>query len=416
MSDPKPKIRIEHLIKIYGENCGAALKLFSQGASREAILQATGQVLGIADVSLTINPGEIFVVMGLSGSGKSTLIRCINRLIAPTRGHIYIDDEDIAYIDEKRIRQIRLTKVSMVFQHFGLFPHRTVVNNVEYGLKLLGMSKTQRRRKALATLEVVGLAPWADYRPSALSGGMQQRVGLARALATDAEILLMDEPFSALDPLTRREMQNELLRLQKELNKTIVFITHDTPEALKLGDRIAVMKEGVIVQLGTPQELLNQPTNDYIRDFIQDVNRGQILKAGTIARPTICLILGQELDQVALQQIQNQNLQRIYILNPDQEPIGFIDPQQLDLEIQQDLKDITNQLIQTNFSQVKATAPLEDIFHLYRNEPSLVVVDETGKFQGVLEQADVLASLSRFGEVFDPQKEPLSINITGENL
>ncbi|SKB12988.1 glycine betaine transporter subunit; ATP-binding compoent of ABC superfamily [Planktothrix sp. PCC 11201] len=416
MSDPKPKIRIEHLIKIYGENCGAALKLFSQGASREAILQATGQVLGIADVSLTINPGEIFVVMGLSGSGKSTLIRCINRLIAPTRGHIYIDDEDIAYIDEKRIRQIRLTKVSMVFQHFGLFPHRTVVNNVEYGLKLLGMSKTQRRRKALATLEVVGLAPWADYRPSALSGGMQQRVGLARALATDAEILLMDEPFSALDPLTRREMQNELLRLQKELNKTIVFITHDTPEALKLGDRIAVMKEGVIVQLGTPKELLNQPTNDYIRDFIQDVNRGQILKAGTIARPTICLILGQDLDQVKLQQIQNQNLQRIYILNPDQEPIGFIDPQQLDLEIQQDLKDITNQLIQTNFSQVKATAPLEDIFHLYRNEPSLVVVDETGKFQGVLEQADVLASLSRFGEVFDPQKEPLSINIAGENL
>lgn len=394
MSDPKPKIRIEHLIKIYGENCSAALKLFSQGANREAILQATGQVLGIADVSFTINPGEIFVVMGLSGSGKSTLIRCINRLITPTRGHIYIDDEDIAYIDEKRIRQIRLTKVSMVFQHFGLFPHRTVADNVEYGLKLLGMSKTQRRNKALEALEVVGLAQWADYRPSALSGGMQQRVGLARALATDAEILLMDEPFSALDPLTRREMQNELLRLQKELNKTIVFITHDTQEALKLGDRIAVMKEGVIVQLGTPKELLNQPTNDYIRDFIQDVNRGQILKAGTIARPTICLILGEDLEPGTLKQIQNQNLQRIYILNSDQEPIGFIDPEQLDLAIQQDLKNITNKLIQTNFSQVKSTVPLEDIFHLYRNEQSLVVVDETGKFKGVLESADVLASIS----------------------
>lgn len=396
MSDPKPKIRIEHLIKIYGENCSAALKLFSQGANREAILQATGQVLGIADVSFTINPGEIFVVMGLSGSGKSTLIRCINRLITPTRGHIYIDDEDIAYIDEKRIRQIRLTKVSMVFQHFGLFPHRTVADNVEYGLKLLGMSKTQRRNKALEALEVVGLAQWADYRPSALSGGMQQRVGLARALATDAEILLMDEPFSALDPLTRREMQNELLRLQKELNKTIVFITHDTQEALKLGDRIAVMKEGVIVQLGTPKELLNQPTNDYIRDFIQDVNRGQILKAGTIARPTICLILGEDLEPGTLKQIQNQNLQRIYILNSDQEPIGFINPEQLDLAIQQDLKNITNKLIQTNFSQVKSTVPLEDIFHLYRNEQSLVVVDETGKFKGVLESADVLASISKF--------------------
>ncbi|CAC5341719.1 MULTISPECIES: quaternary amine ABC transporter ATP-binding protein [Planktothrix] len=396
MSDPKPKIRIEHLIKIYGENCSAALKLFSQGANREAILQATGQVLGIADVSFTINPGEIFVVMGLSGSGKSTLIRCINRLITPTRGHIYIDDEDIAYIDEKRIRQIRLTKVSMVFQHFGLFPHRTVADNVEYGLKLLGMSKTQRRNKALEALEVVGLAQWADYRPSALSGGMQQRVGLARALATDAEILLMDEPFSALDPLTRREMQNELLRLQKELNKTIVFITHDTQEALKLGDRIAVMKEGVIVQLGTPKELLNQPTNDYIRDFIQDVNRGQILKAGTIARPTICLIIGEDLEPGTLKQIQKQNLQRIYILNSDQEPIGFINPEQLDLAIQQDLKNITNKLIQTNFSQVKSTVPLEDIFHLYRNEQSLVVVDETGKFKGVLESADVLASISKF--------------------
>ena len=396
MSDPKPKIRIEHLIKIYGDNCSAALKLFSQGANRETILQATGQVLGIADVSFTIDPGEIFVVMGLSGSGKSTLIRCINRLITPTRGHIYIDDEDIAYIDEKRIRQIRLTKVSMVFQHFGLFPHRTVADNVEYGLKLLGMSKTQRRNKALEALEVVGLAQWADYRPSALSGGMQQRVGLARALATDAEILLMDEPFSALDPLTRREMQNELLRLQKELNKTIVFITHDTQEALKLGDRIAVMKEGVIVQLGTPKELLNQPTNDYIRDFIQDVNRGQILKAGTIARPTICLILGEDLEPETLKQIQKQNLQRIYILTSDQEPIGFIDPEQLDLAIQQDIKNITNKLIQTNFSQVKSTVPLEDIFHLYRNEQSLVVVDETGKFKGVLESADVLASISKF--------------------
>lgn len=399
MSDPKAKIRIEHLIKIYGDNCRAALKLFSQGANREAILQATGQVLGIADVSFTINQGEIFVVMGLSGSGKSTLLRCINRLITPTRGQIYLDDEDIAHVDEKRIRQIRLTKVSMVFQHFGLFPHRTVADNVEYGLKLRGMNKTQRRRKALEALEVVGLAQWADYRPDTLSGGMQQRVGLARALATDAEILLMDEAFSALDPLTRREMQNELLRLQKELNKTIVFITHDTQEALKLGDRIAVMKEGVIVQIGTPEELLNQPANDYIRDFIQDVNRGQVLKAGMIARQTISLTLGQHLDQVALQQIQSQNLQHIYILNSDREPIGFLKLEQLNLE-KQDIKDIT-QLMQTNFSTVPATVPLEEIFHLYRKENSLVVVDQKGRFQGVLEQADVLASLSKFSGIFN---------------
>lgn len=403
MNYPKAKIRIEHLIKIYGDNCGAALKLFWQGANRDAILEATGQVIGIADVSLTINEGEVFVVMGLSGSGKSTLLRCINRLIAPTSGHIYIDDEDIANVDEKRIRQIRLTKVSMVFQHFGLFPHKTVADNVEYGLKLGGMSKTRRRRKALETLEVVGLAQWADYRPSALSGGMQQRVGLARALATDAEILLMDEPFSALDPLTRREMQDELLRLQKELNKTIVFISHDTQEAMKLGDRIAVMKEGGIVQLGTPEELLNQPTNDYIRGFIQDVNRGQVLKAGTIARQTISLILGQDLDQLAFKQMQSQNLQRIYVLNPHGEPVGFVEPQQLDMAIQQGVKEI-DQLMQTNFFKVQSTIPLEDIFHLYRTEESLVVVDETGKFKGVLEQADVLVSISRFSGNSDKKK------------
>jgi glycine betaine/proline transport system ATP-binding protein len=395
MSYPKAKIRIENLIKIYGDRDRSALKLFRKGATRSEILKATGQVLGIADVSFTINPGEVFVVMGLSGSGKSTLIRCINRLIAPTSGHIYLDDEDIVNMDKKKIRQIRLTKVSMVFQHFGLFPHRTVAENVEYGLKLRGLSQVDRRRKALKTLEVVGLTQWADYQPSALSGGMQQRVGLARALATDADILLMDEPFSALDPLTRREMQDELLRLQKELNKTIVFISHDTQEAMKLGDRIAVMKDGKIVQLGTPEELLNQPANNYICGFIQDVNRGQVIKAGTIARQRISLRLGQDFDPVALQQMQINNFQRIYVLNSQGEPVGFVDREQISKAIQQDVKEITT-LMQTNFSKVEATVPLEDIFHRYRHEPSLAVVDETGKFQGSLEQSDVLTSLSKY--------------------
>lgn len=277
MNYSNAKIRIENLIKVYGDNCDAALKLFRQGADHNAILKTTGQVLAIADVSFAVNQGELFVLMGLSGSGKSTLLRCINRLIAPSSGRLYIDDEDIANdMDEKRIRQIRLTKVAMVFQHFGLFPHRTVAENVEYGLKLQGMSKTQRHKKALEVLEMVGLAQWANNKPSALSGGMKQRVGLARALATEVEILLMDEPFSALDPLTRREMQEELLRLQKALHKTIVFVTHDTNEALKLGDRIAVMKQGAIIQLGTPEELLTQPANDYIRGFIQNVDRADL--------------------------------------------------------------------------------------------------------------------------------------------
>ena len=271
MNNLQPKIYLENLIKIYGDKPRTALKLFREGKTRDDILNLTNQVVSIADISLKINQGELFVIMGLSGSGKSTLVRCINRLIKPTSGHIYIDDEDVAHVDEKRMREIRLRKISMVFQQFGLFPHKTVVENVEYGLKIRGIEPAKRRKKGLETLAIVGLEQWADYLPSSLSGGMQQRVGLARALATDAEILLMDEPFSALDPLIRREMQEELLRLQKELHKTIIFISHDIYEAFKIGDRIAVMKEGKIVQVGTPKAIITQPANDYIRAFLQDI-------------------------------------------------------------------------------------------------------------------------------------------------
>ncbi|MDJ0583262.1 glycine betaine/L-proline ABC transporter ATP-binding protein [Crocosphaera sp.] len=276
MSEPikkelETKIELQHLIKVYGKNPYIGLNLFREGKTRDEILELTNQVVSIADISLKINQGELFVIMGLSGSGKSTLVRCINRLIKPTSGHIYIDGEDVAHVDEKRMRQLRLSKISMVFQQFGLFPHKTVRDNVEYGLKVRGIKPPLRRQKAEETLALVGLEKWGDYLPSSLSGGMQQRVGLARALATDAEILLMDEPFSALDPLIRREMQDELLRLQKELHKTILFISHDIHEAFKIGDRIAVMKDGNIVQLGTPKEIISQPANDYIRAFLQDI-------------------------------------------------------------------------------------------------------------------------------------------------
>ena len=271
MNNLQPKIQLENLIKIYGDKPRTALKLFREGKTRDDILNLTNQVVSIADISLKINQEELFVIMGLSGSGKSTLVRCINRLIKPTSGHIYIDGEDVAHVNEKRMREIRLRKISMVFQQFGLFPHKTVVENVEYGLKVRGIEQAKRRKKGMETLERVGLEQWADYLPASLSGGMQQRVGLARALATDAEILLMDEPFSALDPLIRREMQEELLRLQKELHKTIIFISHDIYEAFKIGDRIAVMKEGKIVQVGTPKVIMTQPANDYIRGFLQNI-------------------------------------------------------------------------------------------------------------------------------------------------
>lgn len=271
MEISQPKIHLENLIKIYGEKPRTALKLFREGKTRDDIFNLTNQVVSVADISLEINQGELFVIMGLSGSGKSTLVRCINRLIKPTSGHVYIDGEDIAHVPEKRMRELRLEKISMVFQQFGLFPHKTVGENVEYGLKVRGIDRVERRRKAMDTLARVGLEQWVDYLPSSLSGGMQQRVGLARALATDAEILLMDEPFSALDPLIRREMQEELLRLQQELHKTIIFISHDIYEAFKIGDRIAIMKEGKLVQVGTPKFIMTQPTNDYIRAFLQDI-------------------------------------------------------------------------------------------------------------------------------------------------
>lgn len=267
----QPKIHLENLIKIYGDQPRKALQLFREGKTRDDILELTDQVVSIADISLKINQGELFVIMGLSGSGKSTLVRCINRLIKPTSGHVYIDGEDIAHVDEARIREIRLNKISMVFQQFGLFPHKTVIENVEYGLKVRGIDQEKRRQKAIETLARVGLEQWADKLPAALSGGMKQRVGLARALATDAEILLMDEPFSALDPLIKREMQDELIRLQKELHKTIIFISHDVYEAFKIGDRIAVMKDGDIVQVGTPKVILHHPADDYIRAFLQDI-------------------------------------------------------------------------------------------------------------------------------------------------
>ena len=393
MTNSKPKICNEHLIKIYGEKPHAALKLFRDGKSKDYILQTTLHVLGIADVSLTVDRGELFVVMGLSGSGKSTLVRCINRLINPTSGHIYIDGEDVAHVGEKRMREIRLTKVSMVFQRFGLFPHKTVAENVEYGLLVRGTDKASRRQKALETLELVGLAQWADYLPDSLSGGMQQRVGLARALATDAEILLMDEPFSALDPLIRREMQDELLRLQKDLHKTIIFISHDIHEALKIGDRIAVMKDGCIVQVGTPSELIAQPASDYIRAFTKDVNRAQVLKVGSIARQTITLILGQNSPKEALEQMLHHNLEQMYVVDRDGKLVGMVKKKFLSEAIRQGNEDLTSVMLQ-NFPKANASTSLENIFHLYQQGRTVAVVDAEEKFKGVVEADDVLASIS----------------------
>jgi len=279
------KVQLHHIWKIFGPNPQHLFKTMDREASRAELLSQTGHVVAVRDVSLTVAEGEIFVVMGLSGSGKSTLIRCLSRLIEPTSGQVLINQADVTAMTADQLRELRRHTVSMVFQRFGLFPHRRVIDNVSYGLEVRGMAALERQNKAQEVLELVGLQGWERHYPHELSGGMQQRVGLARALAVDPEIMLCDEPFSALDPLIRRDMQNELLHLQKALRKTIIFITHDFLEALKLGDRIAIMKDGVIVQVGTPQQIVANPVNEYVREFTRDVPRAKVLTAAEVMQP-----------------------------------------------------------------------------------------------------------------------------------
>jgi glycine betaine/proline transport system ATP-binding protein len=279
-------IDVEGLYKIFGDQPERARALVEDGASKAEVKEKTGSVIAVNDATFEVRAQEIFVVMGLSGSGKSTLLRCVNRLIEPTYGRVRVDGEDVTQYDDEALRRLRRTKMSMVFQNFGLFPHRSVLGNVEYGLEVAGVGRDERREKARRTLETVGLAGYEDSMPDALSGGMQQRVGLARALVNDPEILLMDEAFSALDPLIRTEMQEELVELQEQWDPacTILFITHDLDEALKLGDRIAIMKEGRIAQVGTPTEILTAPADDYVRSFVQNVDRTRALPATAVMR------------------------------------------------------------------------------------------------------------------------------------
>ncbi len=271
--------------KIFGANAEQVLDTHDRSKSRDEIQEETGHVVAVKDVDFEVRRGECFVVMGLSGSGKSTLLRTLTRLIEPTGGSITIDGHDVRDLSQRDLRELRRSKVAMVFQHFGLFPHRSVIDNIAYGLEVRGMGKVKRTEKAEEILDLVGLGGWGERFPRELSGGMQQRVGLARAMAMDPEILFFDEPFSALDPLIRREMQDELLDLQAKLQKTMVFITHDFLEAIKMGDHIAIMKDGEIVQIGTPEEIVAAPVDDYVREFTEDVPRYKVLSVGKVMRP-----------------------------------------------------------------------------------------------------------------------------------
>ena len=276
------KIEIKNVYKIFGNSPNEVLPMVKNGANKEEVLEKTGHTVGLDNVSLSIEEGETFVCMGLSGSGKSTLIRHLNRLIDPTDGDIIVDGTNIMELDEQQLIDFRKHELSMVFQRFGLFPHKTVIENVSYGLEIQGIQIEERKKKAMAQIESVGLQGFEDQYPSQLSGGMQQRVGLARALATNPEILLMDEAFSALDPLIRSDMQNQLIELQAKLKKTIVFITHDLDESLRLGDHIGILNGGRLVQAGTPEEIIMRPADDYVEAFVKDVNRAKVLRAKTV--------------------------------------------------------------------------------------------------------------------------------------
>lgn len=389
------KISVENLSVIFGESPEEeAIPMVEQGYSKEEIQEKTGHIVGVANASFSIEEGEIFVVMGLSGSGKSTLIRCINRLIEPTTGKVFVDGEDIMEMDKERLRELRRTKLSMVFQHFNLFPHKTLLENVAYGLKVRGEDKEERQQEAMDKLDLVGLKPWADYYPSSLSGGMQQRVGLARALATDADILLMDEPFGALDPLIRREMQDELLELQNSLHKTMFFITHDLNEALRVGDKVSIMKEGKIIQIGTPVDIITNPADEYVASFVQEVDQSRVLTAEIAMNPAEIISKEQDNVQTALNRFQErEDLDVLFVVNSNQKFEGVVFRQDI---IRASRKGEENFMPYLN-RDMPRTEPSSSLFELYTSSAdahSVAVVDKTGHLHGVLDTQDLVASMA----------------------
>lgn len=390
------KVQVKHLTKVFGKKHQAALSMVQEQRPKNEILEKTGATVGVYDANFEVNEGEIFVIMGLSGSGKSTLIRLINRLIEPTSGDIYIDGQDIAKMDKEELRDVRRHKMSMVFQNFGLYPHRTILENTQLGLELRGISKEERVAKAEKALENSGLLSFKDQYPDQLSGGMQQRVGLARALANDPEILLMDEAFSALDPLIRREMQDELLDLQANVQKTIIFITHDLNEALRLGDRIALMKDGQIMQIGTGEEILTNPANDYVREFVEDVDRARVLTAQNIMVPAITTNVDIDGPNVALSKMRSEEVSMLMAVDRQRRLVGTLtaDEAVTARKEQRALREVMNQDVIT----VTKDTLVSELFPLIYDSPTPLAVVENEKLLGVIIRGSVIEALTDTSE------------------
>lgn len=387
------QLEVHNLTKIFGRKRKAALNLVKQQVSKTEILKKTGATVGVYDANFKVKAGEIFVIMGLSGSGKSTLIRMLNRLINPTSGQIYIDGKDVAKMNEEELRQVRREKINMVFQNFGLFPHKTILENTEYGLEVRGVAKEKRCQLAEAALDSANLLAFKDQYPNQLSGGMQQRVGLARALANDPDILLMDEAFSALDPLIRRDMQDELLNLQEEKQRTIIFITHDLNEALRIGDRIAIMNDGQILQIGTGEEILTNPQNDFIKEFVEDVDRSKVLTAQNIMTAPFTTNIENDGPNVALSRMRVEEVSMLLAVDKRRQLKGSLTAEAA-LKARKEKLPLT-EVIDKNVKTVSPDTLITDIFDLIYDSPTpLAVVNENGRLLGVIIKGRVLEALA----------------------
>ncbi|MGQ4664838.1 glycine betaine/L-proline ABC transporter ATP-binding protein [Metabacillus halosaccharovorans] len=409
------KISVKDVSKIFGKNTKKAAQLLKQGKSKQEILKETGSTVGVNRANFEVYPGEIFVIMGLSGSGKSTLVRMFNRLIEPTSGQVLIDGEDIVSMNKEELRNVRRKKLSMVFQKFALFPHRSVLENTEYGLEIQGVEKSDRKKKALEALKLVGLEGYEQQFPSQLSGGMQQRVGLARALANDPDILLMDEAFSALDPLIRKDMQDELLELQSTMEKTIIFITHDLDEALRIGDRIALMKDGNIVQIGSPEEILMNPSNEYVERFVEDVDLSKVLTAAHVMkRPeTVQLEKGP---RVALKLMQDHAISTVYVVDKQKRLIGAVFAQDAKQAIEKGLS--LNEVIIKDVKTVSPDTLLVDLFDDVSDAAiPVTVIDENNRLKGIVIRGAVIGALAGNDTyINDTEKIELPVNEEREVL
>jgi len=399
--DDKVKIKIKNVSKIFGDHPEEALKLLDDGYAKDEIMEKTKQAVGVAKASFNVYEGEIVVVMGLSGSGKSTLVRCINRLIEPTAGEINVDGVDVLKLNEKELREFRQKYTGMVFQHFALFPHWTVLRNTSYGLEIQDVDKAEMEEKAMKALELVGLKGWEDNLPAQLSGGMQQRVGLARALALDPEVLLMDEAFSALDPLIRSDMQDELINLQEKMKKTILFISHDLDEALRLGDRIVLMKDGVVVQIGTPEEILTNPANDYVRRFVEDVDSTKVLTAESVMKKTEAVAyLKSDGPKAALRKMRKSNIASLFVVDEEHKVVGIVNVGDVAKNVNKGM-DTIRDVLDRDIIKVKLDTPAHDLFNLIQTSKyPLAVVNDNDHIQGVVVRGSLISMLSK-EEVID---------------